>query len=239
MLKIIRLSYFPISILITSLIMLPFSIIRFRSVKNTELFLKIYRTITIPIMGFDVRFDDRKLLDETKPAVVIGNHQHNFDIVMASVVFDYKIVSLGKRQIGFIPFFGQIFWLAGNILITRGNKKSAMKTMKSIEDYIRAKGLGIVIFPEGHRNTSEELLPFKKGAFYTAIHCQVPIVPFVVSQYARHMDLNKKVPAKIYTKTLEPISTEGLTTEDIPMLMEKCREALSAGIKEVNKEAGY
>jgi 1-acyl-sn-glycerol-3-phosphate acyltransferase len=219
--------------------MLPISIIRFRSVKNTELFLKLYKIITMPFMGFNVKIFNREIINNTKPAVVVGNHQHNFDIMMASEVFAYRIVSLGKRQIGFLPFFGQIFWLAGNILITRGNKKSAMKTMKSIENYIRKKKLGIVIFPEGHRNTKEELLPFKKGAFYTAINCQVPIVPFVVSQYARHMDLNKKCPGNIYIQALEPISTEGLTEKDIPELITKVRAVLEQGIKDINKKAGY
>lgn len=219
--------------------MLPISIIRWRSVKNTELFLKLYKLITLPVMGLDLKIFNRDILDSTKPAVIVGNHQHNMDIMVGSEVFSYRIISLGKREIGFIPFFGQIFWLAGNILITRGNKESAMKTMKSIETYVRSQKLGIVIFPEGHRNQNEELLPFKKGAFYTAINCQIPIVPFCVSQYVRHMDLNKWNAGKIYINILPPIPTEGLTEEDIPQLMDKVRKILTEGIKDINKKAGY
>lgn len=219
--------------------MLPISIVRWRSVKNTELFLKFYKTITMPVMGFDLQIFNRDILDETKPAVVVGNHQHNMDIMVASEVFSYRIISLGKKEIGFLPFFGQIFWLSGNILIDRGNKEKAMKTMKAIEAYVHAKKVGIVIFPEGHRNQKEELLPFKKGAFYTAVNCQIPIVMFCVSQYARHMDLNKWNSGKIYINILPPISTKGLTEKDIPELMERVRKELSEGIKEVNKKAGY
>lgn len=219
--------------------MLPISMIRWRNVKNTELFLKLFKFITVPIMGFDLKIFNRHLLDETKPAVVIGNHQHNMDMLMACEVFSYRIISLGKKEIIFIPFFGQIFWLTGNILINRGNKAKAMKTMKSIEDYIFSKKLGIVIFPEGHRNQNEKLLPFKKGAFYTAVNCQIPIVPFCVSQYVRHMDLNKWKAGKIYIDILPPIPTEGLTEKDIPELMEKVRSVLTEGIKEVNKKADY
>lgn len=239
MLKLFRTLYFLFSILFTSLVMLPISIIRWRSVKNTELFLKIYKAITMPVMGFDLQIFNRDILDGTKPAVVVGNHQHNMDIMVASEVFSYRIISLGKKEIGFLPFFGQIFWLSGNILIDRGNKDKAMKTMKDIEDYVHAKKVGIVIFPEGHRNQKEELLPFKKGAFYTAVNCQIPIVMFCVSQYARHMDLNKWKAGKIYINILPPISTKGLTEKDIPELIENVRKALTEGIKEVNKKAGY
>lgn len=239
MLNFFRLIYFLFAILVTSLVMLPISIVRWRSVSNTELFLKIFKILATPVMGLEVKIFNRDILDGTKPAVVVGNHQHNMDILVAGEVFSYRVISLGKREIGFIPFFGQIFWLSGNILITRGNKESAMKTMKSIEDYVRAQKLGIVIFPEGHRNQKEELLPFKKGAFYTAVNCQIPIVPFCVSQYARHMNLNNWKSGKIYINILPAIPTEGLTEKDIPELMDKVRKSLVEGIKEVNKKAGY
>lgn len=239
MLNYFRLIYFLFSILITSIITLPIFIIRWRRVENTGTFLKIYKTITMPVMGFDLQIFNRDILDNTKPAVVVGNHQHNMDIMVASEVFSHRIVSLGKREIAYIPFFGQIFWLSGNILIDRGNKEKAMKTMKEIEDYVHAKKVGIVIFPEGHRNQKEELLPFKKGAFYTAVNCQIPIVPFCVSQYARQMNLNKWNSGKIYIDILPPIPTEGLSEKDIPELMEKVRKVLENGIKEVNKKAGY
>jgi lysophosphatidate acyltransferase len=40
------------------------------------------------------------------------------------------------------------------------------------------------MFPEGTRNPSRvSFLPFKKGAFRTAITCQVPILPVVYSPY--------------------------------------------------------
>lgn len=239
MLKILRLIYFPISILFTSIIMLPVSVIRFRSYKNTELFLKIYAFITYPVMGFEVKIFNREILDNTKPAVIVGNHQHNLDILMASQVFSRQVISLGKKEIFFLPLFGQIFWLAGNLLINRKNKEKAMQTMKKVERYVSNNKLGIVIFPEGHRNQSEQLLPFKKGAFYTAINCQIPIVPFVVSQYARNMNLNRWRAGKIYINVLQPIPTSGLTTHDVPALMEKVRSILSEGLKEINTKADY
>jgi lysophosphatidate acyltransferase len=48
------------------------------------------------------------------------------------------------------------------------------------------------MFPEGTRNGSATLLPFKKGAFHVAIASQTPIQPVVVSRY-NFLDESKKL----------------------------------------------
>jgi len=50
----------------------------------------------------------------------------------------------------------------------------------------------LCMFPEGTRNGSATLLPFKKGAFHVAIASQTPIQPIVVSRY-HFLDDCKKV----------------------------------------------
>lgn len=49
------------------------------------------------------------------------------------------------------------------------------------------------IFPEGTRNYTGRLLPFKKGAFYLAIQTQLPIVPVVISCYNSFLDHRNKI----------------------------------------------
>ena len=40
--------------------------------------------------------------------------------------------------------------------------------------------MSVMIFPEGTRSTTGDLLPFKDGAFRLAIEAQLPILPLAV-----------------------------------------------------------
>lgn len=94
------------------------------------------------------------------------------------------------------------------------------------------------MFPEGTRNSKPELLPFKKGAFHIAIDSQCPIQPVVVSNYYFLDDRTKKfAPGEAIIHILPPVSTSGLTRNDLPFLVDKVRDIMSDKYKELSKEA--
>ena len=68
------------------------------------------------------------------------------------------------------------------------------------------------------------MLPFKKGAFYLAIKSQLPISPVV---YSRYYFLNHKEQrfdtGEVIMTVLPPISTKGMTMEELPELMDRVR----------------
>jgi 1-acyl-sn-glycerol-3-phosphate acyltransferase len=230
MLKIFRISLFPILVLVASILVLPACIFRPFNYKNTELFHKIIARIGPFLLGLKITIENKEILNETKPAITVSNHQHSYDLIIASLVQDYRTVTLGKSELKFIPLFGTVFWLAGNILINRGNRDKAKKTMSELNEYIKKNKLSINIFPEGTRNNSDVLLPFKKGAFYTAIETQVPIVINVVNRYTSKIDLSKWQSVDIRVKVLQPVSTIGLTHADVDALMQNVREIMETEI---------
>lgn len=83
------------------------------------------------------------------------------------------------------------------------------------------------IYPEGTRNKERGMLPFKKGAFKTAIMGQVPIIPLVISPYY-FINPKKHIfdRGHIIVEALAPIPTAGLKDSDHEMLMEKTRNAM-------------
>lgn len=69
--------------------------------------------------------------------------------------------------------------------------------------------------------------PLKKGAFQMAITAGVPIVPLCCNAYINSMRLNRWRSGQLIIRALPPIPTAGLTLDDMPALMERCREQMA------------
>lgn len=107
-------------------------------------------------------------MKENHPCVIISNHQDNLDIFAGALALPDRTVSIGKRSIIWIPFFGLYYWLSGNILIDRKNKRSAFETMdvavpKLLEKIISLCGLCL----KEHVLVDADFFLFKKGPFIT------------------------------------------------------------------------
>lgn len=187
-------------------------------------------------LGVEIELRNEEILDAARPCVFISNHQHNLDIFPGGCILPKSTVAIGKKSIIFIPFFGQFFWLGGNILIDRKNKKRAFYAMDVAANAIKEKKISVWIMPEGTRSKGRGLLPFKKGPFITAIKAQVPIVPVAISSYVNHLDLKKAQAGKIIVMALPPISTTGMDLEDVTMLKDKAYFLLENAIKELDRE---
>jgi 1-acyl-sn-glycerol-3-phosphate acyltransferase len=112
---------------------------------------------------------------------------------------------LAKKSLKWIPFFGQMYWLTGNILIDRRNSSKAMNTIALTAKKIQEKQLSVWLFPEGTRSNGRGLLPFKTGAFRTAIQANVPVVPICASNMHGTVNLNRWNNGKMIIEMLDPI----------------------------------
>jgi 1-acyl-sn-glycerol-3-phosphate acyltransferase len=183
------------------------------SARNTKLVSDLIKNGRF-ILGIRHEIKGREILDPNRPCVFISNHQDNMDIFPGAFTVPQDTVTIGKRSIIFIPFFGLFYWLAGNILIDRKNKKKAFGTMDTAAEAIRERKISVWIMPEGTRSRGRGVLPFKKGPFLTAIKAQVPIVPIAISSYTKTVNLKKWKAGLILIEVLPPIQTAGLTADD-------------------------
>lgn len=175
------------------------------------------------ILGIEFVIKDEEYL-LTRPAVFVANHQSELDILMLGASFPKYCSVTGKKALKYYPFLGWFMTISGSIFIDRVNRENALKAFSGAIKQMHARKQSVFIFPEGTRSYSltPKMLPFKKGAFHFAVQAQVPIVPWVVSNYSKVFSFKTRTfkPGKIVIEVLKPIDTKGMTSEDVNGLAE-------------------
>ncbi|KAJ5473513.1 20S cyclosome subunit (BimA/Nuc2/Cdc27) [Penicillium sp. IBT 31633x] len=166
----------------------------------------------------------------TRPAVFIGNHQTELDVLMLGCVFPPYCSVTAKKSLRNIPFLGWFMSLSRTVFIDRANRETALKAFDGAAAEMRDHRQSVFIFAEGTRSYSDEptLLPFKKGAFHLAVKAGVPIVPIVTENYSHVMSPRawRFNAGTIKIKVLPPIQTQDLTSADVDKLTQSTRDSM-------------
>ena len=112
--------------------------------------------------------------------------------------------------------------------------------MRSIENGARAirSGSSFLIFPEGTRSRTDELLPFKKGGIHMAILARAPIVPVAIRGGRAAMQRGSWLihPVVVDIAVGAPVETEGLTSNDRDTLIAEVRGRIEALVRDLKQE---
>ena len=119
--------------------------------------------------------------------------------------------------------------LSGDIPIVRGERASIERAVERCRTYL-SRGVPVIIFPEGTRSETDELLPFRDGAFRLAIEAGVPIMPIAVegtrTALAKHDWRFDHARARVIVG--EPIPTADLEEADMERLMKETRDQIES-----------
>lgn len=177
-----------------------------------------------------------RITDRRRPYVAVSNHESLADIFLISHL-PWEMKWLSKEAIFRIPVMGWMMRLAGDIPVRRTDRGSRAEALEACRARLR-NGASVMIFPEGTRSRTDELLPFKDGAFRLAVEAGVPILPLVVAG-TRGATLKGSLVfgrAVAEVRALEPIPTEGLTVADVPALRDRVREQIVAARAQLQRE---
>ena len=123
-------------------------------IKGLFIFLKYICGITHEIRGLD------NISDE--PIIIVSKHQSAFE-TFALYYYLKKSFFIHKKQLFYIPIFGQYLMKHNMVAIDRTGKGSAMRKMISSVKKKLDSGSTIIIFPEGTRKTPGEKPEYKTG----------------------------------------------------------------------------
>lgn len=179
-------------------------------------------------MGWKIEVDASRL-DASRPCVFVSNHQSIMDLLVYGAIVPRRTVAVGKREISRIPLFGWFFRASGNLVIERGNPEDTRQMLAAAGRRLREEGISVWFMPEGHRNRTAELLPFKTGAFRLAAAAGVPVVPVVAAPLDAIVDTRRMVAhrGRLAISVLERVClAEGAGEGEIAACSEAVRGAM-------------
>lgn len=173
-------------------------------------------------------------VDWTKPNVIICNHIGSFDVLALAVSIPVPFYFVAKKELEKIPIFGPAWKRAGHIAVDRNDREAAIRQLQAAATKVHREGGVVVIFPEGTRSRTAEMLPFKKGAFMLAIQGGLPIVPAVVtgSDKVFAPGFPSIRPQDIELFFLPPVLPEGYTHDTADELIAKVRAIMEEALLE-------
>jgi len=187
-----------------------------------------------PLWHFET--DGQPPADPRHPYVAVSNHESYADIFLISH-FPWEMKWLSKDTIFRIPVMGWMMRMAKDIPIKRGKRESVVSAMQGCRDRL-GRRVSVMIFPEGTRSMTDDLLPFKDGAFKLAIEAGVPILPIAVAGtrdcMAKHSFAFRRARAK--ARVLSPIPTAGMTSQDVGALRDRTRALIDAERRTLQRE---
>ena len=183
----------------------------------------------LALTGIRFRIAGTDNLPLGRAAVYCANHQSNVDPPILFDALHPRMHILYKHEIDRIPILARAFRLGGFIPIDRRNKEAAMRSIEAGAESIRS-GHSFLIFPEGTRSTTGDLLPFKKGGFVMAIKAQSPIVPIAVQGGRAAMTRGSWIirPVQVSIRVGRPIETAGLGLNERDALILTVRREIKA-----------
>ena len=189
--------------------------------------------LALGMAGIRYRVTGREHIPKGRAAVFCSNHESNVDPPVLFQALHRRLHVLFKAELTKLPILGRVMLAGGFVPVERDRREASMASIDRAAESIRA-GNTFLIFPEGTRSKTSELLPFKKGGFIMAIKAQAPIVPVAISGGRDAMRKGSWFvrPVLCRIRIGEPVETAGMSVDDRDAAIEIVRARIEELLKQ-------
>jgi len=168
------------------------------------------------------------VVDESDtPCVFVANHQNSLDIPAMAVAIGVPFGYVAKASLARMPFLGWALRISPSVFVDTRNPKVSIESMGKAAREIRS-GSSVVIFPEGERTWSDQMVPFKKRGLALAVEAGVPIVPVAIVDAHTLFDERHHAarPGPMGVVVGAPISPDEIRSASMPELLDSVQNRI-------------
>lgn len=163
------------------------------------------------------------------PSIILGKHQSTWETFAFQAIFPTQVYVL-KRELLWIPIFGWGLAMSSPIAINRASGRAALKQLVDQGKDRLAKGLWVVIYPEGTRIAPGKRGKYHIGGVWLATQTQTQVLPVAHNAGDFWPKGFIKKPGVIQIHIGKPIQTAGLKADVVNQQVESWIEAEMATI---------
>lgn len=174
-------------------------------------------------------------LNSARTYIFMSNHVSNLDPPIMIPLIPKRTSVMVKKELFNYPILGRAMRMGSLVPVDRGNRDAGIESVRTAKQVVQ-HGLNMTIYVEGKRSFDGKLMPFKKGPFYLAMECGVPVVPVTIvgTHYAMPKGRFAIKPANVTVIFHPPIEPEDFSSREY--LMEKVRAVIDSGLPLEYKE---
>ena len=189
----------------------------------------------VRLAGVKIETVGLEKLDPSRTYIFMSNHTSNLDPPILLPLIPKRTSVMAKKELFSYPILGEAMRIGSLVPVDRGNRDAGIEAVHTAADVIR-QGINMTIYVEGKRSFDGKLLPFKKGPFYLAEECRIPVVPITISGTQEVMPKARFSiqPGTVTVRFHDPIEPENFG--DRENLMAKVRESINQGLPEGLRE---
>jgi 1-acyl-sn-glycerol-3-phosphate acyltransferase len=193
--------------------------------------------VLLRLYGMPVTVSGLERLDFSRPRVYAANHLSALDIpvLYRHLPFQFRIIA--HRLVFRVPLVGWHLRAAGQLMIDPGSVALSRRALREAIGTLR-QGMPLVVFPEGERSPTGEMLPFRRGAFHVAVKAQADLVPVAILGTDKAFPIGSAHlrPGRLQLIIGDAIPVAGYTRSELRALAERTQRAVAELCRAAAKE---
>ncbi len=134
----------------------------------------------LKLVGCKMTVLGQENIPKDQACLFVGNHRSFFDILISHNTVGKPAGFISKDSMKMVPLLRLYMRDMGSLFLERDNIRQGLEIINKGAEYLKM-GHSMILFPEGHRNQTDNLLPFREGGYKMAEKSGCPIVPFTIT----------------------------------------------------------